>query len=350
MLNKLFERTIPLELFKSIYDKKEITIVHDYSDDDRNEYIFKQLNYTHNIALEYNMQPTSSSTTNSNIKDNLKIYLDNNENVILDTLDNNNLNTLNKLITGFGENILIDITGINVRLLAIILSALKNYLQVNTSEKCNIYCGYTDSDEYRRNSLKEIFGDSYNQSSDINVTKGNKKFDFYNAFAGVQDIPFLTSIGSDDVERQTWIVLLGFEGERPNRIQSELSKVDNVIALVTIPPMRPGWSNYAFEENSHFLEGIAGTSPEIQYISALSPYSVYNYLCDFQRDSPDNRILLSPLGTKATSLGAILFALNYQTSAFIFDNPYEGSNKEISKYGNSYIYDVTEALKFDPEV
>jgi len=311
-------------------------------EDQRNKVIENQLS-CEKYTLEYSMELSSTSTTHASIIDTLIVKSDS-------KTQSYNPKEFIQEIAQNNTDILIDITGFHIRLLGMILSGIKENLRINKNGCSKIFCGYTEPAEYKRNNLSKMFGSILHDDGTINDPVPSQRFELYKRFAGFDPIPNFSSIESDDEDvSQTWIVLLGFEGGRPTRIETEISKVDEVIALLTVPPLKPGWNNYALDENAHFLAGVDNRPPTIEYISAHSPYSAYNFLEKYKKNNPSERILVSPLSTKATSLGAILYALNYPECALIFDNPFETHHEKSEHFGKTYVFDISEVLRISAD-
>jgi hypothetical protein len=341
----LFERILSLEQFVKYYNN--FTIISGKSIEERNNMILDSTRHSSRIVVDYTMEATTPSTTNSSIQDIVSLSINNELPVIYNPFGFTEIEDFILLIKKYNRDIVIDITGLSIRLLGMILSGIKDAMQDNYDFFNKIFCAYTEAKEYRQNALSDMFGSILDINCEEHSSRSSKRFNLYSSFAPVYSIPRLESIGSSDDGNQTWIVLLGFEGERPGKIHEELSRVDNIISLITFPSIRLGLSNYTFEENSHFLAGISNKKPDIDYISAISPFSTYNYLCTFKNKNPNDRLLISPLGTKATSLGAILYAINNPECSLVFDNPYETADQRSKSCGKSYLFDITEALKYN---
>lgn len=323
----LFERTMDLEQYLSI--NKNIRPVFMTGSREKSKSIEDNIEARCVIELRHRELCPSWSSTSADIEDELQIYVDGTCIEGMDSIDE--LDEYFKEIIPENADVFIDISSTGVRLLSIILSNL-----VLTVRKYNsirrVYCGYAEPNSYTRRGIVSENG-----------TCKQAQFALYNNFAPLGPLPNFESIGSDE-KPQLWVVLLGFEGYRTDTIDDELSRVDDIIALVTIPSLKLGWSNHAISENAHFLRGVDHKMPSIRYATASSPFAVYNFLSKLQEKYNDYRLQISPFSTKANSLGALLYALSNPHASIVFDNPIEAS-RPSSIYSNIYhVYDITEAL------
>lgn len=296
----------------------------------RTKKVQAELGVTQIIELKHEESYTTSSSTSADIKDCIEIYSNGQCMKKLNSADELELYFLDVLQGNAA--VFIDITSMGVRLLAIVLSSLAFVLE-DKPEIPGIYCGYAELKAYTRRGIlakKE--------------TGKQSQFELYSGFAPLGPLPNFVSTGSDE-DKQLWIVLLGFEGYRTGTIHDELSRIDDIIALVTIPSLKLGWSNYAVTENSHFLRGVDHCVPTIRYVTAASPFSVYNTLCELQEKYSEYRLQISPFSTKVNSLGVLLYALNNPECSLVFDNPLEASRPQ-EEYSDIYhVYEVTEPLR-----
>lgn len=326
----LFERTMYLDQFITFSKESPPVFITNY--DSKTEAAQKIINCNTVIELDHRETFTSCSSTSADVQDNIVIYK--NGQRLDSTYSSNDLDNFLQDILSSSSSLFIDITNMGIRLLAILISNLSYIFDNNPPNLPCVYCGYAEPQSYFRRGI-------------LNSTNESKRsqFELYNDFAPLSPLPNFASTGSEE-EKQLWLVLLGFEGYRANMIHDELTRINDIIALVTIPSLKLGWSNYALTENSHFLRGVGHKIPQIQYITASSPFSAYNYLCQCKRKYSDYRLQISPFSTKANSLGVLLYALNNPECSIVFDNPIERSRKKETHSDIYHVYDITEPLKY----
>lgn len=323
----LFERTMSLEQFLAIQKKKGSILIS--GDSAASSAVRHRLQPERTINLAHREIYTSWSSTCADIVDKIAISCDNQS--IVEISSSAELEEcLNDLISD-SIDVFIDISSMGVRLLSIVLANMM-YTYERKDKPLHVYCGYGEPKGYIRRGIQ----------LDRRTNKP-AQFALYNAFAPPGPLPDFASVGSDE-KPQLWVVLLGFEGYRTKAIVDDLSRIDDVIALVTVPSIQLGWSNHAISENSHFLRGVDQKMPSIKYVTASSPFAVYNFLCELQERYSDYRLQISPFSTKANSLGVLLYALYNPDCLIVFDNPMESSRPIEERSDIYHVYEITEAL------
>ncbi len=320
---KLFERMMSLDEYLGLGFTNDAALIRYKDENPRGMTIKEKLNAKLIVELVHEMETSSQSSTNANIVDKIAVYFNG-------KLDGNfnctNLDQLFYVLSQHSSSLFFDITNIGTRLMALLCSCLAECFDEDNKIFSSIFFGYTEPKDYTRNNNMEI--------------------KLYQSFDPMSALPKLVSEGSDRAE-QTWIVLLGFEGNRVNSIQEEIGHIDNIVATLTVPSLKLGWVNSALEANAHFLQGVEREQrPTIKYISARSPFAAYNFLCEFQSKHAKSRLQVSPLGTKANSLGVIMYAINNKDCAFIFDNPVEKTRPEEEPSNITHVYEMTQAFRY----
>ncbi len=247
-------------------------------------------------------------------------------------INNNNYKSLDKGLFDFVQilnekhkKIIIDISSFHLRFLGAFLAAIYG------CKWESIICTYTEPTAYPR--AKEISPTGYNK----NVSIGG--FDLNSSFWGYGEIPNLKTV-TNGHDNFVWIVFLGFEGKRADSVYTEISDdVKNVIPVITYPSIHPGWANYAFDANQLLFEKTKKYSPDIQYTDATNPFAAYNFIEAVEKDHNKQHIIISPLGTRPVSLGAILYAVKHEEAEIYFDTPKESSSN-IVNVGNIHVYDI----------
>lgn len=320
---KLFERMMSLDEYLSLGFTRDEVLIRHKDKNPRAMAIKEKLNAKLIIELTHEMEVSSQSSTNANIVDKIAVYINGKLN---DNFNSTNLSHLFCELSKHSSSLFFDITNIGTRLMALLCSGLAECFDRDNKIFSSIFFGYTEAKDYNRNNNMEI--------------------KLYQSFDPMSALPKLVSEGSDRAE-QIWIVLLGFEGNRVNSIQEEIGHIDNIVATLTVPSLKLGWVNSALEANAHFLQGVEKEQrPTIKYISARSPFAAYNFLCEFQSKHKKSRLQVSPLGTKANSLGVIMYAINNRDCAFIFDNPVENTRPEEEPSNVTHVYEMTQAFQY----
>ena len=217
--------------------------------------------------------------------------------------------------------LLLNITAMNLRLLGALLYNLKK-LQFES-----VYCLYTEPLRYCKN--------AGTKSEDEYIDR----FDLYRKFRGIEPIPgYLRA--NDDTLPEKWIAFLGFEGKRAEQI-NEKYEFSDMVPVITLPSYRPGWQNYALQENLDIIKNN-GRKPE--YVVANSFMSSYNYLDNLRKTYPNIYLRVTPMGTKVNALGILLYVLNCKKGIeVLYDNPIE-EGKISDECGNTYVFDISEIL------
>lgn len=217
--------------------------------------------------------------------------------------------------------LILNITSMNLRLMGTLLFNIKK----NGFDK--VFCLYTEPLRY----CKNINQDNQDEFVD--------RFDLYKKFRGIEPIPgFLR--GNDDKLEEKWIVFLGFDGKRVEQINDRYEFSD-IVPVITLPSYKPGWQNYALQENIDIIKTLE-RKPE--YIIANSFLSAYNYLEKIVTVYPKSYLRITPLGTKVNALGAILFSLNnIKNVELLYDNPKE-EGKISTECGRTYVFDISEII------
>ena len=135
---------------------------------------------------------------------------------------------------------------------------------------------------------------------------------------------------------------MGFEGERLQKLDEEASPGRKyVIPVMCIPAMNAEWHNYAMDANLNFIDKLE-EHEGFKYVSAVNPFDVYNFLVNEKEQGV--RMKISPIGTKLTILGSIMYIIENSEDMLLTDNPFQG-NENTKEYGKSYYYDLTYFIK-----
>lgn len=164
-------------------------------------------------------------------------------------------------------------------------------------------------------------------------------FDLSVTFEGLSPLPgFVQLAGPEDEEKCLFIAMLGFEGNRPEHLASQLDPTPKVIPIVGVPGFQLEYPAFTVGCNRMFLDEYRAHS-EVRYARASCPFEAFNALNKIRRDYPDHYIYLALVGTKPHAIGSILFAIKYaETTEIMFDYPVKKSGR-TSGVGIVHIYD-----------
>lgn len=212
-------------------------------------------------------------------------------------------------------NLFLDITTLPVPFIFYMLLSLQEFKPIR------VFCGYTTPLTYKKN-------------DDFDA------FDLTEKFIGIKTIPGY--LRSDKLNRNRLLVmLLGYEGDRSRHIYEEVSTGDHFIPIIGLPGYQPGWHDTSYEVNLELIRETNSKDYTI-YLAAESPFEVIDTLRSLQLRNKDKYLVISPLSTKALTLGVALYSLqDTENCSIIFDNPID-SKTRTTGVGKSYIYDVTE--------
>lgn len=220
------------------------------------------------------------------------------------------------------RNLIIDITLMNIRLLGALLAVLPFY------QWEHVFCCYTEAGEYLRSTNGE-----------------DAQFDLKTQILGFDEIPNLQTT-SDASNECAWIIFMGFEGSRLQALQQEAEPGRKyTIPVVSIPAMHAAWNNHAIKANMGYIETMK-EHEQFKYVSAVNPFDVYNFLERVRVHGIDKnmRMKISPVGTRLTTLGSMMFVLKNEQEILLTDNPYQKDENSRS-YGRSYAYDLSYFFK-----
>jgi hypothetical protein len=164
-------------------------------------------------------------------------------------------------------------------------------------------------------------------------------FDLSVTFEGLAPLPgFAQLAGPDDEEKCLFIAMLGFEGNRPEHLASQLDPTPKVIPVVGAPGFQLEYPAFTVGCNRMFLDEYKAHS-EVRYARASCPFEAFEALKKIHRDYPDHYIYLALVGTKPHAIGSILFAITHaDTTEIMFDYPVKKDGR-TSGIGIVHIYD-----------
>jgi hypothetical protein len=164
-------------------------------------------------------------------------------------------------------------------------------------------------------------------------------FDLSSTIGGLSPLPgFARLAGPEDDTKCIFVAMLGFEGNRPERLALQIDPPPKVIPVVGVPGFQLEYPAFTISCNTGLLDDYKAHS-EIRYARASCPFSAMHVLRDIKRSYPNHYMYLAPVGTKPHALGTILFAiLNPETTEIMFDHPIRKAGR-TSGVGLIHIYD-----------
>lgn len=147
-------------------------------------------------------------------------------------------------------------------------------------------------------------------------------FDLSVTFDGLAPLPgFARLNGPDDDNKCLFVAMLGFEGNRPQRLVLQIDPTPKVIPVVGVPGFKIEYPAFTVACNRGLLDDYSAHS-EVRYARASCPFEAFEALRAIRKSYPKHYIYLAPVGTKPHALGAILFAIaNPDTTEIMFDYP-----------------------------
>lgn len=165
-------------------------------------------------------------------------------------------------------------------------------------------------------------------------------FDLSVEFLGLSPLPgFVCLTGPPDENKCLFVAMLGFEGNRPERLVLQIDPTPKVIPVVGVPGFQLEFPAFTVACNRVLLEDYHAHS-ELRYARASCPFEAYSKLSEIQKDYPDYYMYIAPIGTKPHSLGAIWYSLNNPNNTEImFDYPIRKAGR-TKGLGIIHIYDL----------
>ena len=215
-------------------------------------------------------------------------------------------------------SVLLDATSLDVPELALILSAFKD------AEISAVDIFYVEPESYSEDTSY------YSQTSNYNLSDNILGFEN----TGVPGV----SMPVDDYATSSFVIFGGFE---PSRLLGafeayEMNR-DNSFIVIGVPGFKFGWDSISFRSNLKVLSDNQ-MSDAIKFSSANCPVSTYRLLNEVRACVGANNIFLLPLGTKPSSLGALLYMIQNRANTFLlFDRPVRKVGR-TSGVGKKYMY------------
>jgi hypothetical protein len=164
-------------------------------------------------------------------------------------------------------------------------------------------------------------------------------FDLSVEFDGLAPLPgFARLNGPADENKCVFVAMLGFEGNRPERLLLQVDPAPKVIPVVGVPGFQIEFPAYTIACNRVFLEESRAQS-EVRYARASCPFEAFEVLRQIRVDNPDTYMYLAPVGTKPHALGTVLYAVaNPGFTEIMFDHPVRKAGR-TKGVGVIHVYD-----------
>lgn len=164
-------------------------------------------------------------------------------------------------------------------------------------------------------------------------------FDLSSSFEGLAPLPGFTQLsGPEDESKCLFVALMGFEGNRPERLVFQIDPTPKVIPVVGVPGFQIEFPTFTVACNRNILNEYDAYS-DIRYVRASCPFDLFSSLASLRKDYPEFYMYIAVVGTKPHSLGAILYYLkNPENTEIMFDYPIKKSDRTRG-IGTMHIYD-----------
>tara|TARA_R110002110_G_scaffold415854_1_gene658313 strand:- start:46901 stop:47854 length:954 start_codon:yes stop_codon:yes gene_type:complete len=164
-------------------------------------------------------------------------------------------------------------------------------------------------------------------------------FDLSVSLEGLAPLPGFAQLeGPEEEDKTIYVPLLGFEGNRPERLAMQLDPTPKVLPIVGVPGFQLEYPAFTVACNRGLLEEYRAHA-NIRLARASCPFEVFDVLGDIRKDYPDHYMYIAPVGTKPHSLGGVLYAIaNPHDTEIMFDYPIRKSGR-TSGVGVIHIYD-----------
>lgn len=147
----------------------------------------------------------------------------------------------------------------------------------------------------------------------------NPQYALNHSFLGIGPLPTFGKIFRSN-ENCRIIVQLGFDGARATAILAEYDPLPPFVVMVGAPGFQLGFPSESIDCNRAIFRSSRPAS--VLFAPADCPFAAMWELEAMMRDSPDDYMIVAPIGTKPQALGAILFALSHSNRVeIVYDHP-----------------------------
>lgn len=141
--------------------------------------------------------------------------------------------------------------------------------------------------------------------------------------------------------QQTLCSFLGFEGIRLKGVLEAIQNTDKLIPIVAFPSGSPQWYNLTIWNNMDILQS---ETKELAIHKCLSE-GVFEAVNLLERIiSPDEHIVLAPLGTRPHSMACAIYACEHPNSRIVYDFAVENEERAVG-ISHIKIYHLSSFIK-----
>jgi hypothetical protein len=166
-----------------------------------------------------------------------------------------------------------------------------------------------------------------------------RDFDLSDEVPGFKGIPGATLITTNRT-RQRAVFFLGYEERRLDVALQTLSILPtDTIVVFGVPAFTPGWEMNSFANNIRVIRDN-NISGGVQFCGAENPNAAFEVLADlYQSLLPGERLIVGPIGTKPSGIGAALFAASHPDVGIFYDHP-KRSAKRTSAVARWHLFTI----------
>lgn len=167
---------------------------------------------------------------------------------------------------------------------------------------------------------------------------GDIEFSLSSQVMAVKAVP---GFAKRESNKQTLCSFLGFEGIRLKGVLETVHNVDRFIPVVAFPSGAPQWYNTTIWNSMDTLQSECKESAVLKCFSE-SVFEVIELLRD--NITPDEKLVLAPLGTRPHSMACAIFACEHPNTLIVYDHVVEHDHRAIG-ISEITIYHLSTFLK-----
>ena len=209
----------------------------------------------------------------------------------------------------FKNNIIVDITGLNIPEMFSLLKFLKSFI--------------------KKSDIKVVYSMPYDY-----IFK-KEPFTSYQSYDGYLELcePIGFSGTSSDDDNKSLFLFMGFEGVLSLKVIEEF-QYDNRYLVNNLPSFYSKYKDISVLNNYDVID----ENEKIYFTSADNPFETYNFIESMVKENTS--ICIAPLSTKPVALGTCLYALNNSNVRIVY--PVSSSYKKHNSVDSykSYVYTI----------
>ena len=178
---------------------------------------------------------------------------------------------------------------------------------------------------------------SYTPSSDP------EGYELTTRFEGFSSVPGFARLAG--TTPNLLLAFLGFEGRRIAQLLEEYQDVDQLIPILGVPGMRPGWNLVSLANCGPTLAS-QGAFNDIERCPAWSVFEGFKVLrraMFLELGARKRNIVVAPLGTRPHTQATALFATQFPTVRVAYDHPIEHTERSRG-VGRAHVYHLSGLL------